>query len=93
MPCNAVFDSHGGMAKNTKDLADIITVLMGGTDYSSSLRRSWEGLSVGFVDPEPWQIPDFVTEANKGFKNQMVSTSFQFFDRRTVNLRLIVPRN
>ncbi len=70
-PTSRVFDSHGGMAKTPNDLAMIMGLLMN-KDFESSLRSSWEGIRIGFVDPMLWQPASFVVEDNKGFRNQAV---------------------
>ncbi|CAG9998783.1 unnamed protein product [Clonostachys byssicola] len=78
------FDAIGGMTKSVTDLA-IITELLhtdqvrsklptGG--YLSSLSKSFEGLKVGFLDPEIWhlperlcpQIPSVVQELNETYE-------------------------
>jgi hypothetical protein len=60
------------MARTTQDVALITGILMGGKDFSSYLKGSWEGLGIGFVDPELWQAASFVTEPNEDFKKQTV---------------------
>ena len=70
-PTSREFDSHGGMAKTTDDLAKIMGLLMN-KNFDSSLKASWDGLNVGFVDPEHWQPASFVVEENKDFQDQTV---------------------
>jgi amidase len=72
MPVCAAFDSHGAMARTPRDLSDITGILMGGMNFSSSLRGSWNRLRIGFVDPNIWQPTSFV-DPHEGFKNQTVS--------------------
>lgn len=60
------------MAKSPNDLVPVLDVLMGTNNLPSSLRGSWEGLSVGFVDPSLWQPADFVVEPNEQFTKQTV---------------------
>jgi amidase len=75
MPICAAFDGHGVMARTPRDLADLTGILMGGRDFSHSLRRSWDGLRVGFVDPSSWQPTWFMwNDSHEGFKNQTVRT-------------------
>ena len=71
-PISPAFDSVGGLAKTSEDLANIMGVLQGRTDYSSYLEGSWKGLTVGFVDPSLWQPAEFVVEPNEGFRKQTV---------------------
>ena len=77
-PTSRAFDSHGGMAKTPDDLADIMGLLMKGKDYNSSLKSSWYGIGIGFVDPTLWQPASFVVEDNEEFRVQTVryTTSF-----------------
>lgn len=74
-PISPAFDSVGGMAKTTKDLADIMAILQPGRNYSTSLKPSWEGLKVGFVDPEGWKPSKLVVEVNDGFCRQTVGST------------------
>jgi hypothetical protein len=60
------------MARTPRDLSDITGILMGGRDFSSSLRGSWVGLRIGFVDPNIWQ-PTWFVDPHEVFKNQTVS--------------------
>ena len=70
-PTSREYDSHGGMAKTVDDLAKIMGILMN-KDFDSSLKASWDGISVGFVDPELWQPAPFVVEENQEFQEQAV---------------------
>ena len=70
-PTSRAFDSHGGMAKTPDDLAKIMGLLMN-QDFESSLKPSWEGIRIGFVEPMFWQPASFVVEDNEGFRVQVV---------------------
>jgi amidase len=72
------FMSLGGLAKSPRDLANVMSILMGGMDFSSFLKPNWQGLRIGFVDPELWQLAPFVVEPNEGFRKQSVSISRNF---------------
>lgn len=63
------FSSLGGMAKSVKDLAELLKLIQG-TDYSSFLTNSWEGIRIGVVDPDLWQPADFVVEPNEEYRAQ-----------------------
>jgi len=63
------FDSVGVLSKTAKDTADLLGVLTG-EDYSEFLTGSWEGVRVGFVNPDLWQPASFVVEPNEDFKKQ-----------------------
>ena len=71
-PTSRAFDSHGGMAKTPDDLAKIMGLLMNGKDFESSLKSSWDGIRLGFVDPKLWQPASFVVEDNEEFRIQTV---------------------
>ena len=73
-PISRAFDSHGGLAKSPEDLAEMMGLLMGGKDFSSYLKASWEGTRIGFVDPALWQPASFVVEDNGDFRIQTVRT-------------------
>ena len=72
-PIVGAFDVHGVMAKSAKDLADLTGIIMGGKDFSSYLTESWEGLSVGILDPDVWKAANFVVEEVDSFTRQVVS--------------------
>ncbi|KAI7973192.1 hypothetical protein EIK77_004469 [Talaromyces pinophilus] len=55
------------MAKSVKDLAELLKLIQG-TDYSSFLTNSWEGIRIGVVDPDLWQPADFVVEPNEEYR-------------------------
>ncbi|MCJ1371018.1 hypothetical protein MMC20_002233 [Loxospora ochrophaea] len=59
-PWSPLTDSIGGMAKSSDDLAALFDTLAGGSNFSSSLGRSWEGLRVGFVDFLKWEFSPMV---------------------------------
>lgn len=73
MPVAPSFDTVGGMAKTVKDLADITGVISGGKDFSTYLRKSWTGLTAGFVDPNIWQPAPIAVEPREDFLKQSVS--------------------
>jgi hypothetical protein len=61
------------MARTAADLADITDLVMGGRDFSSSLTGSWDGSSIGFVNPDLWQPAPFMVEPNEDFVKHTVS--------------------
>lgn len=75
LPSSKAFDSIGGAAKTTEDVADLLDILVPGRDFKSSVTKSWRNTKVGFVDPMLWQPADFVVELNDGFLQQTVSFS------------------
>lgn len=78
-PISAAFDFVGGMAKTPQDLADVISILHNGHDYFEALVTAWDGLKVSFVDPNLWQLADFVVGPDEDFKQQTVRTSLDSY--------------
>ncbi|CAG8892895.1 unnamed protein product [Penicillium egyptiacum] len=65
------FDSPGPMAKSAADVRVLSEILLGRL-FNSPQLGSWEGLSVGFLDPKIWSMsPDFCTQF-EGTAEQMV---------------------
>ncbi|KAE8380867.1 amidase signature enzyme [Aspergillus bertholletiae] len=65
------FDSPGPMAKSASDIRILSEILLGRL-FSSPNLGSWEGISVGFLDPKHWSMsPDFCTQF-EGTAEQMV---------------------
>ncbi|CAI7644884.1 unnamed protein product [Penicillium glandicola] len=65
------FDSPGPMAKSAADVRVLSEILLGRL-FNSPQLGSWEGLSVGFLDPKVWSMsPDFCTQF-EGTAEQMV---------------------
>ena len=65
------FDSPGPMAKSAADVRVLSEILLGCL-FNSVHLGSWEGLSLGFLDPKEWSMsPDFCTQF-EGTAEQMV---------------------
>ncbi|KAE8363999.1 amidase signature enzyme [Aspergillus caelatus] len=65
------FDSPGPMAKSAADVRVLSEILLGRL-FNSPQLSSWEGLSVGFLDPKIWSMsPEFCTQFG-GTAEQMV---------------------
>lgn len=64
--------SLGGLAKTTKDLADLTSAVMPGTNFDSFLKGSWEGIRIAYLDPIEWHYPESVSEVNDDFDKQSV---------------------
>ncbi|KAH6971403.1 amidase signature domain-containing protein [Ilyonectria sp. MPI-CAGE-AT-0026] len=66
------FDSPGPMAKSAADVCVVAEILLDRT-FARPRLRSWEGLSVGFLDPRVWNMAaDFCTQF-PGTAEQMVT--------------------
>jgi len=72
LPFHPDFDCHGLLAKTTGVIASMLSVILGGRDVSGSLKTSWEGLRVGFVDPVIWQMGPSEIKPNEDFSQQSV---------------------
>jgi amidase len=71
------FDTAGGMAKLTLDLALLSHVLLRQTNVDrpslvEAMQHSWDGVSVGFVDIELWRPPLEVRGDVLGYNEQSV---------------------
>jgi amidase len=64
------FDGVGGMAKSADDLKMLTALLMGQSASAQSLAE--ESLSVGFVDPREWQLPEAICAPDELDAKQMV---------------------
>ena len=64
--------SVGGLARTPKDLADLTSVILPGTNFDPFLKGSWEGIKIAVVDPVIWHYPDSVCEVNPNFDKQSV---------------------
>jgi amidase len=49
-------DSLGPTAKKTKDITTLLTVMMDDKDFSSALIPKWDGIRVGFANPETFSL-------------------------------------
>ncbi|KAF4451105.1 Amidase [Fusarium albosuccineum] len=66
------FDSPGPMAKSASDVCVVAEILLDRT-FDCRLLRSWEGLSVGFLDPRVWNIAEDLCIQFQGTAEQMVT--------------------
>ncbi|KAL4866522.1 hypothetical protein BDV12DRAFT_172729 [Aspergillus spectabilis] len=60
VPISRNFDSAGPMTKSVYDLAVLLDVITGRDEaesYTKYLTKSWEGISVGVLDPIEWRFP------------------------------------
>ena len=65
------YDSPGPMAKCAADVRAMASILLG-LDFDSQSMGSWKGLSVGFVDPALWTLPEELCRQQEGTAEQMV---------------------
>lgn len=77
------FDSLGAMAKSASDLAILTEMLLNekartelpSDGYLSFMQTDFEGLKIGFVDPEEWHWPEALQPQHDGSGQQMVRHS------------------
>lgn len=66
------FDSVGPMAKSSADVRTMTEILLQRT-FGSDKFGTWEGLSVGFLDPRVWKMAEAICLPREGTAEQMVS--------------------
>jgi amidase len=66
------FDSVGPMAKSSADVRTLTEILLQRT-FKRDKWGTWEGLSVGFLDPREWKIAETMCPQHEGTAEQMVS--------------------
>ncbi|KAK8035698.1 amidase, partial [Apiospora marii] len=68
------FDSFGPMAKSPADLASLLEIILGRPfqDAGILLSDKWDGLAVGFVDPDIWKLGPEMCKQKDGTLEQMV---------------------
>ncbi|OBT77497.1 hypothetical protein VF21_05228 [Pseudogymnoascus sp. 05NY08] len=69
IPLAHSFDTLGPIAKDVKDLADILSVIVDNKKttvpsdgYSSALESTWTDCKVGTLSPDDWNFPDFLVK-------------------------------
>lgn len=70
------FDSPGPMAKSAADLLLLMEILLG-RNYDG-VGPSWEGLSVGFLDPDVWKTGEAMCKQHEGTAEQTVKAATRF---------------
>ncbi|KAJ5724815.1 amidase signature enzyme [Penicillium malachiteum] len=70
------FESIGGMAKTTADLAALIAVILEASEIlrnvPDTLPTTWDGIPLGFVDPTKWQLPKELLTSGEDYNLQVV---------------------
>lgn len=72
------FDSPGPMAKSAADVRVLSEILLGRL-FDTPRFGSWEGLSVGFLDPKIWSMPLGFCTQFEGTAEQMVGHFLPFY--------------
>jgi len=83
------FDSLGAMAKSASDLAILTEMLLNekartelpSDGYLSFMQTDFEGLKIGFVDPEEWHWPEALQPQHDGSGQQMQAGYLGAIDR------------
>nr|POE90219.1 glutamyl-trna(gln) amidotransferase subunit a [Quercus suber] len=68
-------DSPGGLAKSSKDLADLISIMGGNETLGAPLSGMWDGIRVGLVNSQPWRLPGSILEPIELVKNESVGAT------------------
>ncbi|KAL8786600.1 MAG: hypothetical protein Q9195_008157 [Heterodermia aff. obscurata] len=65
VPITARYDTAGPIGKTTKDIADLMDILVNRDkthvpegSYASAMVYDWTDIRVGTLDPETWRLPD-----------------------------------
>jgi amidase len=66
------FDCVGPMAKSAADVRLMAEILLK-RSFDSTKFGTWEGLSVGFLDPRAWTLNEEICPQHEGTAEQMVS--------------------
>ena len=80
----SAFDTLGSMARSVDDVATLAETILDPCrkakllrdGYKSYLSRNWNGLKIGFLDPEVWKLPESLCEPNENALSQMVRSLF-----------------
>ncbi|KAI0472353.1 amidase signature domain-containing protein [Xylaria cf. heliscus] len=72
---NPSFETIGGMAKSVGDLVDITRIIFQAAKKPATLnvnlRDNFQGLTLGFVDPPKWKLPDFLFDSDESYLKQV----------------------
>ncbi|KAL8676715.1 MAG: hypothetical protein Q9224_007259, partial [Gallowayella concinna] len=83
------FESPGGMAKTVEDLTELIKIIISTTDSPLELPKemptAWSNFSLGFVDPNVWQLPSSLLAPDVEYSRQLIS-SYEAAIERIKNL-------
>lgn len=69
------FDCVGPMAKSAADVRLMAEILLK-RNFDTTKFGTWEGLSVGFLDPRAWTISEAMCPQHEGTAEQMVREAF-----------------
>jgi amidase len=82
---NPTFETIGGMAKSVRDLVDITQIILQAAKkpvtLNVNLRNDFQGLTLGFVNPPKWKLPETLFDSDESYLKQVVRfpTSAQTF--------------
>jgi amidase len=68
---SSFFDSAGPMTKSARDLIPLLETLST-EEKHLKYREDWTGLSIGFGDPDIWNLWESVCPQHEGTVEQMV---------------------
>ena len=78
VPISAALDCVGPMAKDARDIADLLNVMLPdfthrrSSSYVADLAAEWSDLRVGVLDLTQWSWPDHLPQLEHSAKEQMV---------------------
>lgn len=79
MSGGAGFDSAGPLAKSVKDCASVMEILLPGRNFRSHLTKSWEGISIAYLDYKTWQFMDWICDPISSFDREHASFTGTMF--------------
>lgn len=71
MRISSFFDSAGPIARSPRDLLPVLDVLLR-RERAFEYRSGWDGLRIGFADPDVWKLWDSFCPPRPGASEQMV---------------------
>jgi amidase len=79
IPVSPLCDSAGPMTKNTRDLADLLDILVDPTKtkvpnggYASAVTGKWDSIRIGVLSPEKWLHGEQVIKPVRSATEQLV---------------------
>jgi amidase len=80
MRISSFFDSAGPIAKSPRDLLHVLDVLLH-REQKFEYRGGWNGLRVGFADPDVWKLWESFCPSRPGTSEQMVRHLIEISDQ------------
>ncbi|PGH12274.1 hypothetical protein AJ80_06788 [Polytolypa hystricis UAMH7299] len=86
IPVSKTFDVGGPMAKDARDVADMLAVLVDpakatipSRGYALALKENWASFKIGTLDPTVWTYPEFLIKPVPEATEQMVNATLDAY--------------